>query len=495
MRRAHDVSILVAIAVLSVSTAWARSGDPREAPQGSASEQRAGLFRLLRTVQVTPDGNFLGGGFVRIEYLSSTGRFLVTFNATLDQDEGDCSGAGRAWEEYDADLRKIGRGGVLSCDGGVDVGSLLIGDHYYLASMHREGESIGWKLVEFDARSWASLASHFLVLDYPREVDDDPMVAYVNGEIDVSGQYNASGTPPDLAVGGATFHYFFSPELDALGSRHLTDTPHVGGSSMIFADGIYHFVTANAFLGDLVVMQYDQDWKYLGSKLLKREAHWSTGLVSDGDRFYLAYMDTSQRAGPSSLPVYLNVRLAAFDRSWNLVQDVAVSEFTPASLRQPGRPWVLLRGGRLYVSYDLDTIDPDTHEENHAGQAVVSVYQLAADPPSSTWLATPALPGFQFQVRVKSGGTVVPVREETDCVAQTLCLSAAVPGRSELFLRIVGPKPNGYLWPNIVKFSTSQVEVWVKQLSSGEVQYYQLPQVTADSGELPGMFDRLGFQP
>ena len=45
---------------------------------------------------------------------------------------------------------------------------------------------------------------------------------------------------------------------------------------------------------------------------------------------------------------------------------------------QTGRPWVILYGNRLYVSYDLDTRDPVTHQEQMKGQAIVSVYELPA---------------------------------------------------------------------------------------------------------------------
>jgi hypothetical protein len=145
-------------------------------------------------------------------------------------------------------------------------------------------------------------------------------------------------------------------------------------------DGIYYFVTANGFLGDLVVMKYDEDWQYLGVRTLIPHAHWSTGLVYDGQRFYVAYMDTSQRIRPDSLPVFLNVHLAAFDRDWNLLDDVAVTSFAPSDNRQPGRPWVILLNNRLYVSYDMDTIDPTTQQEQLKWQSYVSTYELAGQP-------------------------------------------------------------------------------------------------------------------
>jgi Tol biopolymer transport system component len=115
------------------------------------------------------------------------------------------------------------------------------------------------------------------------------------------------------------------------------------------------------------------------------------------------------------------------------------------------------------------------------------------DPPAGSWMVVSSLPGFRFQVRIAGGA--VTTHQETDCVGETLCVSGALPGRSELFVRIVGPKPNGYLWPNLVKFSTSRVEVWIEQLSSGKMQYYDLAAVTPESTDLTGFFDKRGFLP
>ena len=68
-------------------------------------------------------------------------------------------------------------------------------------------------------------------------------------------------------------------------------------------------------------------------------------------------------------------------------------------------------------------------------------------------------------------------------------------GRSEVFVRMVGPKPNGYLWPTIVRFTTSTVEVWIEQLSTGALRYYRLAGATPGSSDLTGGFDRMGFMP
>ena len=121
---------------------------------------------------------------------------------------------------------------------------------------------------------------------------------------------------------------------------------------------------------------------------------------------------------------------------------------------------------------------------------------LGLPPPTGPYLTTPQIPGFRFKVRITipSGGRPL-VHMESDCIAETLCVSGALPGRSEVFLRVVGPKPNSYLWPTLVKFTTSKVEVWIEKLNTGQVQYYLLPESSPDSGDLAGLFDRFGFLP
>jgi hypothetical protein len=82
-----------------------------------------------------------------------------------------------------------------------------------------------------------------------------------------------------MTEGAATHLQIFSPDLQHLGERILTGTPQFSGSSLIYLNGIYYFITANAFAGDVVVIQFDQDWEYLGVKTLIKQSHWSTGLA------------------------------------------------------------------------------------------------------------------------------------------------------------------------------------------------------------------------
>jgi hypothetical protein len=341
------------------------------------------LFRFVRTVQVTPDSQYLGGAFARIEYLPANDNFVVTFGGPLAQPPASCGEKGFSYKEYTLDMQETGESGTFSCDP-FDAGSLMVNNTYYFAAMAKRGDQDGWHLLKIDATDWSILVDEFFPLTgSPQAQSNDPMVAFANGQIDISSQYNdnPTGAPPRFMIdGAATHHHFFSTDLELLDEKILADSPNIVGSSLIYVDGIYNFVTANAFLGDVVVMQYDQDWNYLGVKTLLPQAHWSTGLVYDGQKFYLAYMDTSQRINPDNLPVYLNVHLAAFDRDWNLLEDIAVTDYAISDNRQPGRPWVILHDNHLYVSYDVDTIDPTTQQEQLEWQAYVSVYELTGQP-------------------------------------------------------------------------------------------------------------------
>ncbi|HEX6199748.1 MAG TPA: trypsin-like peptidase domain-containing protein [Thermoanaerobaculia bacterium] len=117
------------------------------------------------------------------------------------------------------------------------------------------------------------------------------------------------------------------------------------------------------------------------------------------------------------------------------------------------------------------------------------------EPPDDGYLRSLSLPGFKFQVEITAGGeTRAGVKEEA-CIPETLCVSGAVPGRSEVFIRIVGPKPNGKLWPTLVKFTTSRVEIIAVQEATGEERHYVLEGATPGIDELPGLFDRGGFDP
>ena len=113
-------------------------------------------------------------------------------------------------------------------------------------------------------------------------------------------------------------------------------------------------------------------------------------------------------------------------------------------------------------------------------------------PPYSTWLRAPALPGFEIQVRI---GGVTQGARETQCIVETICASGALAGRPEIFFKVIGPRPNGFLWTQISRFTPSLVEVWVRQLSTGAIRYYRLSGVGPGSDDVSGLQDRTAFLP
>lgn len=130
-------------------------------------------------------------------------------------------------------------------------------------------------------------------------------------------------------------------------------------------------------------------------------------------------------------------------------------------------------------------------------QTVFTVLGAAAgtgdpDPPAGAWLTTSQLPGYRFKVRINGAAAGTQV---TDCVPETLCVAGALPTRTELFLRVIGPRPNGFLWTQVVRFSTSRLEVWVERTATSEVRYYDLPAISAESDVLPGLVDKTAFAP
>ena len=170
-----------------------------------------------------------------------------------------------------------------------------------------------------------------------------------------------------------------------------------------------------------------------------------------------------------------------------LMANPGVDDF-PVAMTADGA-WV-----SLHSKADVRGGNPDGSFEVHLASCQAD--DLAPPPPEGDWLTSDEVPGFRVKARITAaGGAEQPVRAEAACIPETLCISGALPGRSEVFVRVVGPKPNGKLWPTLVRFSTSTIEVWIEQLSSGEIQYYRLEGASPGSSDLSGLFDRDGFDP
>jgi ELWxxDGT repeat protein len=121
---------------------------------------------------------------------------------------------------------------------------------------------------------------------------------------------------------------------------------------------------------------------------------------------------------------------------------------------------------------------------------LASLPVTAPAPPPGAWLESTRLPGFRVKVQI-DGRTAG--RQESACMARTLCVSGVVPGRSEVFVRVSEPRPNGRLWLSMIKLTTSAPEVWVLQTATGSLRHYRLNGSDPAGATLPGTIDRAGF--
>lgn len=135
------------------------------------------------------------------------------------------------------------------------------------------------------------------------------------------------------------------------------------------------------------------------------------------------------------------------------------------------------------------------HFSDDATGSFTLTFNCTPAPTFGPFLLDPQYPDFAYRAVIQPPtGSDIQASPEL-CLPDTICLSGAVPGRSELYLRILGPRPNGFLWPTIVRFTPSKVLVEIVQQSTLDVQQYILDAVAPGDEDLSGRQDRAGFQP
>lgn len=184
-------------------------------------------------------------------------------------------------------------------------------------------------------------------------------------------------------------------------------------------------------------------------------------------------------------------------RVWQIGADGSAEEVTDfGDLRLGGFEFLGNRGIHWWRISGDRAVFWATDGKERLGLWSMQVPPMDPLPPPGPGLTSEERSGFSVKVRINAGaGESIAGRQESSCIPETMCVSGALAGRSEVFIRVVGPKPNGRLWPTLVKFTTSTVEVWIEQLSTGIVKYYRLEGATAGDSDLPGLFDRDGFPP
>lgn len=344
---------------------------------GNESNQDVSL-QLVDTITVAPDDVYDYGAFCRINYVETTDSFVVTFgganrdNVNLDslaEDSGNAGGfegaGGYAYKIYSTDLEYFGEHDEYIFGGG-DAATVMVDDIYY----HLTGGPDGWRLGVYDAVTWEELELLEIELDDDEQANDQ-MISYVNGYFVLSSILSqVEQTQTDPEVGYATHNHVFDKDLQLVDEFVLDDVLHINGSSLVFVDGVYNFVTSTAYFGDLIVMRYDEDWNFLDSKILAENGQWPQGTIYDEQSglFYVAYLDIGTKMDRAS-----NVMLSAYDGAWNLVDSIRVTDFKKEDATDGGRPWVMMYDGKLYVSYDVSTRDPSAGGSNLDWKCMVSV--------------------------------------------------------------------------------------------------------------------------
>lgn len=162
---------------------------------------------------------------------------------------------------------------------------------------------------------------------------------------------------------------------------------------------------------------------------------------------------------------------------WLLEAASVVAPGGAQSVRVEVTAWVDAPGTTLVADFD------DLRFDGAAGDP---------PPPYASWLTSGDLPGYEAQVRITGGSSFEGV-VENDCIDETICVSGALAGRPEVFIKVIGPRPNGFYWAQLIRFTPSQIEIWLRKVGGSQTNYYFLGEAAA--GALRGFEDREAFQP
>lgn len=386
------VILLVGIGIGVASIMALREGDTLKT-NDSATDTGESLVTFEKTVAVTPDDTYSYGAFCRVNQVPSSENFFVTFGGsnrdvqqsikTFSPFGGAEGGNGYSYKIYDSDFSYTGETGVIHSGGG-DAASVLADGYYYFLVGTPPND---WIIKKIDTSTWEMVDSTVIDMETGTEILNDMMLAYANGNLIASGLYDANGDAggdqkkTDPTAGMGTHNHLYDTSLKFIERFVLDDVPHINGSYVVFANDVYNYITSTSFFGDLIVMQYDKDWKFIDSKTIDEGAQWSQGALYDeqSDQFYVAFLDLPLTKDNKLEPgKSVNVALGIYDAEWNLVEKVNVSGFESSDKKNPGRPSVILEDGKLYVSYDVSTAPEIGEEEKLDWQCEVSIFDVNA---------------------------------------------------------------------------------------------------------------------
>lgn len=292
---------------------------------------------------------------------------------------------------------------------------------------------------------------------------------------------------------GTTATYEYDPALDAW----RTDRAAVPFSYTQFAaaslDGRLYVAAISdgggPFEGGAPFAEYDATRDLWIVRQATPTARRSFALAANDTAVYAVGGSRIERLEPEETffePMATVERYNPQSRTWSAATPM------PTPRHSPG---VAAIGDKLYVLGGAVSISNHPLEQPIPLDAVEEGTILEDEPGGGEWITDPSYPDFRFRVAIIAGTPIQGSREPL-CQPETVCVSGALPGRSELFIRVIGPRPNGYLWPTLVRFTPSRVEVDIEQISTGILRTYALEAVApGDLTDLSGIQDRRGFLP
>ena len=285
------------------------------------------------------------GAFCRIFPAASGAGYEVIFGGAFNARHVDENRRyqGDVRRTLSADLSTWGEPQQFSTHGG-DYAIDTDGQYFYLLNADPQG----WRLGKYDADF--NLAKEVIVPLPAGHAGNDQMLRVWDGRIYLSGLYNPN--TPDMhsnkdAAPDETLYthlWIYDTDLNPLGDHILDDEPNINGGTLIpYGDGFAYLSAENMRRNNLKAYLYDADWNFIRSVPLEEDGQWSMGGMVDANRIYTAYHLGEHMDG--------DVMLDIFDKNWQQLEQIQVTAVQDGFNAQ--RPWVLVDGDRLFVSYDV----------------------------------------------------------------------------------------------------------------------------------------------
>lgn len=325
----------------------------------------------VTSVELTPTATHTTGTFCRIFYHPVREKFYLTHTGVQVGAPDDIpSYQDLVYHEYDENFNFTGNTGIFpNLENGIsDYAMVYTSGHYYLLM----GALSGYAIMKYKDNFQFVDSVHVVLTQYDH--NNDMMLNFTRGNLYLSSVYDTSQTQnfythQHLLV--------YDTSLNKLDDRIIWDVSYMAsGASLIFNQNRYHVVTGD-WIGSyedpstLSVYQFSPDWTFLGSIVIDKSGQWSQGLLFDNGFYYVAF-HTPGIHGPG------NIAVCIYNLGWNLIHKEMVTDYSAAG-NQPtivaSRPSLVKVGDRLYVTYDIESFDPQTGG-GRDWQAVVVCYQI-----------------------------------------------------------------------------------------------------------------------